>query len=1084
MSASSFADRDPIVDRIINDSSAIATLLERLATSGVVEVSRCGEGPTGLLIAALSERLGRPLLVLTSSPDGAERLRRDAGTFTDEPIGSFPMWESLFEEDSEPDTDTFRERTEAARSLVDGSLKTVVAPVQAVLQPISRDAGSDPRIVLRVGDRISPGDLARSLVDAGYRRFPQVARPGDFSVRGGIFDIYPREGVHPYRIDFFDEEIDSISTVSVSDGRSGEQVEMVVLTLEPKENWFIRGFTGKERLLFDLLPEDAVLAVWNPQEVEEKARFLVGQWSGRREKAVLDEFWARAGRNTRLQLDQFVPEQGRGAINLPVISAEAFQGSMESSIVAIGEEVARGGEVVVFFRQEAEVERFGEVLEEASIEGNCRTRIGDISSGFRWQEDGGGVLVSGSAALGRSRSLERKQKKRAEGRIVDSFLELEEGSLVVHIAHGIARFRGIRNVKRGFRRGDFLVLEFSEGVQLLVPVERIDLVQKYIGGGGRHARLDKISGTAWSKRKAKVEEGLHDLASEMLEIQALRAERPGHSFAEDSHQQKEFDASFPFEETPDQLQSMITVSSDLQAPRPMDRLICGDVGYGKTEVAMRAAFKVVQEGKQVAVLVPTTVLAQQHLVTFRDRMAEFPVRIDAISRFRSRKEQTEIIERASSGKLDILIGTHRLLSGDVHFKDLGLIVIDEEQRFGVAHKERLKHLRRLVDILTLTATPIPRTLHLSLVGAKDISSLNDPPEGRNAIHTEVCHYEEARFREIILRELNRDGQVFYLHNRVRTIHNCCEKLRRLIPEAVIAEVHGQMNEHHLEEKMVSFIEKKTNVLVTTSIIESGLDIPSANTLIVERADRFGLSQLHQLRGRVGRGSHRAYCYLLVPEDRPIAPDARHRLQAIEEYSQLGAGFQIAMRDLEIRGAGNILGKEQSGHIATVGYDLYCRLLERAVAQIRGTPWEEPPDVEVVLAGECRIPEEYLTDTRQRLRIYRSIATALQGAVLDDIAVDLIETCGPLPEETARLIALQRLRIRLGSWGVRRCWTEDGWLLVTGDRSAARRGLMGLGWELLDLPDGQLAGRPKGESNSIEDLDSVLNLFSITTSAKA
>jgi transcription-repair coupling factor (superfamily II helicase) len=478
----------------------------------------------------------------------------------------------------------------------------------------------------------------------------------------------------------------------------------------------------------------------------------------------------------------------------------------------------------------------------------------------------------------------------------------------------------------------------------------------------------------------------------------------------------------------------------------------------------------------VAVLVPTTVLAQQHLVTFRERMAEWPVKIEALSRFLSRKEQSAALERTAAGDVDILIGTHRLLSGDVTFPDLGLIVIDEEQRFGVAHKEKLKQLRRLVDVLTLTATPIPRTLHMSLVGVKDISSLHDAPEGRAPIQTEVCSFDDMRFRQIVLRELNRDGQVYWLHNRVTSIEDCRHRVEALLPEAEVAVAHGQMNEHELEDKMIRFIDKETNILISTTIIESGLDIPSANTLIIERADRFGLSQLHQLRGRVGRSHHKAYCYLLIPEDRPLKMDSRRRLQAIEEYSELGSGFQIAMRDLEIRGAGNILGKDQSGHIGAVGYDLFCRLLERAVADLRGVPWEEPPDVEIALRGLCRIPEEYVSDTRQRLRSYRSIATALRQTELDVISEDLLDRYGPLPTETARLIGQQRLRIRLGSWGVKRIAPEEGWLVLHGDQVAIRQGVQGLGWQVRDLPDGTIAGRPKG-SPAPADLAAMLAVLS-------
>ena len=1067
-------DRDLLIERILRDSSVLGEVCSRLASDPVLHVGRCGEGAVGLLVAAITEKVGRPLIILTSSPDAAQRLRNDVSTFTPHPIGEFPMWESLFEEDSEPDLDTFRDRFETIRALETGRIKTVIAPVQAVLQPVGQDTGEDHRVVLRRGDRRSQRDLAKALVEAGYRRFPQVARPGDFAIRGGLFDVWPRESAVPYRLDFFDDEIDLIQSISPRDQKVSGDLEVVVLTLAPRESWFIRGWTGQQRLLFDVLPDNAIVAAWEPKEVIDKVQFLVGQWAGGNRQPLCEGFWERAGRHARLQLDPLIPEGGHRPLQLPVVSADRYQGSLEGTVTALADTADRGEEVVVFLRQEAEAERFRDVLSDASVGPGVRVILGQLSTGFRWHEDGGGIFVSGNAALGRKRTVEKTKRKRVEGRAVDNFLELEEGQLVVHVTHGIARYRGLRAVRDGIRQGDFLVLEFAESVTLLVPVERIDMVQKYIGGGRTVGKLDKIGGSLWSKKKAKAEDSVHDLAGELLEVQAIRAERSGYSFPEDDEKMKAFEDAFPFNETTDQLHSMEAIKGDMQKPKPMDRLVCGDVGYGKTELAMRAAFKAVAAGKQVAILVPTTVLAQQHLVSFRERMAEWPVKVEAISRFLSKKKQNLVLEKISQGEVDILIGTHRLLSGDVHFKDLGLIVIDEEQRFGVAHKEKLKQLRRLVDVLTLTATPIPRTLHMSLVGVKDISSLHEAPEGRAPIQTEVTAFEERRFRQIGLREINRDGQIYWLHNRVSSIHECKQRVESILPEAKTIVAHGQMEENELEECMIEFIEKRANVLISTTIIESGLDIPSANTLIVERADRFGLAQLHQLRGRVGRSHNKAYCYLVVPDDQPIRPEARTRLQAIEEYSDLGSGFQIAMRDLEIRGAGNILGKEQSGHIGAVGYDLFCRLLERAVARLRGSAAEEPPDVEIILSGLCLIPDSYLPDTRQRLRHYRLIATALRNGQLDVITEDLSDQYGPIPAETHRLIGQQRLRIHMGSWGVNRIAPEDGWLILRGNREGIHRGLQGMGWEIRDLPDGTTAGRPHGQL-APDELDGVLEV---------
>lgn len=1064
-------------DRLFDQSRVLPQIAERLETERSMTLVRATDAAAGFVLAYLSRYYGKSLVVLTASPDAAEGYRRDWSQFLDYPVAEFPMWESLFEEGSEPDPDTYRQRHEVVDSLASGERLSIVTPVQAVLQPVGKKTERrDRRLVLRTEEVFPPEDLARSLVDAGYRRFPQVARPGDFSLRGGIFDVFPREGSQPYRIDFFGDEIDSIRTFSLEDQRSRDEVQLLVLTLAARGDFFIRGFTGSELTLLDSLPDDTTLVLVDPSAIRERVDSLVGQWAPGRRRQIVDDFWARTGRLSHLSLEPLTAEKGLRPITLPVKSAARFQGGLERVMGEIERLGKSGSEVEVFFRQLAEVERFEEILSEHEVPtDHLELRVGEISQGFEWDEGTGGTFISGSALLGQTRTLVRRVKKKVLTRAVDSFLDLTDGDVVVHLSHGIGKYCGIREVSEGQRKGDHLVIEYREGVQVLVPAERIDLVQRYVGGGKAAPRLDRIGSKSWANRKAKVEEDIQDLAAEMIEVQAIRAQRKGYSYPPNNEWQREFEASFPFQETADQLSAMEAIREDLESEKPMDRLVCGDVGYGKTEVAMRAAFKVVQGGKQVAIVVPTTVLAQQHYVTFRDRMAEFPVRIEALSRLRSRKEQTEILGRAHEGKVDIVIGTHRLFSSDVSFKDIGLIVIDEEQRFGVAHKEKLKQLRRMVDVLTLTATPIPRTLHLALLGVKDISSLDEAPQGRSPIHTETCMADDGRFREIILRELNRDGQVYFLHNRVKSIKWRRQELEQLVPEARMVEVHGQMDEKELEKRMVGFINKEFDVLVCTTIIESGLDIPSANTLIVERADRFGLAEMHQLRGRVGRSQHKAYAYFVVPEDRPVGQDARTRLSAIEEYSQLGAGFQIAMRDLEIRGAGNILGKEQSGHIAVVGYDLYCRLLERAVHKLRGEETQEPPDVDIAIPAECRIAREYVSDETQRLRIYRSLATSLTEDAVADLAAGLEDRYGPIPPETAQLIELQRMRIVLGGWGARKATVDSGWLMLEGDANSLRASLRANRWEVVEPPGRALGARPPSgdEIQSLSDAATAL-----------
>ena len=552
-------------------------------------------------------------------------------------------------------------------------------------------------------------------------------------------------------------------------------------------------------------------------------------------------------------------------------------------------------------------------------------------------------------------------------------------------------------------------------MRVYVPASKIDLVQKYVGGGKSDPELSKLGGTGWQHRKAKVQAAVLDLASEMISLQALREAQPGFAFPPDSDWQTEFEAAFPYTETPDQLTTLAEIKTDMRKPRPMDRLICGDVGYGKTELAVRAAFKAVDNGKQVAVLAPTTVLAEQHQRTFSQRLAEFPFAVECLSRFRTTGEQKRILSRLAEGGVDVVVGTHRLVSADVHFKDLGLVIIDEEQRFGVEHKERLKRLRREVDVLTMTATPIPRTLHLSLLGIRDISNLETPPPDRLAIETRIVRFDKQLVRNAILRELNREGQVYFVHNRVHDIQAIADRIRSIVPEVRVAIAHGQMAADELEEAMLKFVRREADVLVATTIIESGLDIPNANTIFINQADNYGLADLHQLRGRVGRFKHRAYAYLLLDSDKQVSPTAARRLKAIEEFTELGAGFKIAMRDLEIRGAGNILGTQQSGHIAAVGYELYCQLLENAVREFKGQARRTPLEVTVDLPWTAYFPRDYIAGQRQRIEAYRRLARVRGLDRLDDFRQELRDRYGPPPETAEWLLRLAELRLLATHW---------------------------------------------------------------------
>ncbi|HTL28997.1 MAG TPA: transcription-repair coupling factor, partial [Tepidisphaeraceae bacterium] len=652
--------------------------------------------------------------------------------------------------------------------------------------------------------------------------------------------------------------------------------------------------------------------------------------------------------------------------------------------------------------------------------------------GFMYEPSAGKrpLALLGHHELFHRYEMRRRVKKVIASRPVDSFLDLKVGDYVVHVAHGIAKFTGMQTIQKDGKSEEYLTLRFADNATLHVPAARINLIQKYIGGFHGHPQLSRLGSGAWEKQKAKVSEAVMDMAAELIDIQAARNAEAGLAYPPDTEWQLEFEAEFPYEPTADQVTAAEDIKQDMQKRRPMDRLLCGDVGYGKTEMAMRAAFKAVEYGKQVAVLVPTTVLAEQHYRSFKERMVNYPFVVDSISRFKTTRQQKEIVQKLKEGAIDILIGTHRLISKDVNFNDLGLVVIDEEQRFGVTHKERLKQMRKTVDVLTMSATPIPRTLHMSMLGLRDISSLTTAPQDRRSVVTEVMAYDPNRIKLAILRELQREGQVYFVHNRVHNIIEVAETIQAMVPEARIIIGHGQMPDGEMEDAMLKFIRHEADILVCTTIIESGLDIPNANTIIINSADRFGLSELHQLRGRVGRWKHRAYCYLLLPPDRPVTPVAAKRLKAIEEYSHLGAGFKIAMRDLEIRGAGNILGPEQSGHIATVGYEMYCQLLEDAVRQLKHEAKPSTPDAHVDIGISAFIPKTYIAGDRQRMDIYRRLTRCTSVEMLHMLEHDMTDAFGEPPRQVNVLFALTELRLLAGVYGIESIIRHDPDVVLT------------------------------------------------------
>ncbi len=780
----------------------------------------------------------------------------------------------------------------------------------------------------------------------------------------------------------------------------------------------------------DLLPAQSWVTLIDLQDITSEGRHYLERLRDPRGLFSVNSVLERCQQRPLVTISPLAAGGGRYQCHLQVESVERFSGARAEVLNELADVLGKNERVLIACHNEAEQARLKEIFQQAdpTLSKRVTLCIGRVARGFRLVPQG--LVVIGDNELFNRHEVRRSGKARKwETRALDSFLELSDGDYVVHLSYGIARFHGMTVMRSQDQMEEHLELEFRNNVRLFVPATLIQLVQKYVGGGKTGPELSLYGGTAWEKKKQRVTEAVEDLAQDMVVLQAKRNAMPGFACPPDTPLIKEFDDAFPYQPTPDQVTAIAACKSDLERPRPMDRLICGDVGYGKTEVAMRAAFKAIAAGRQVAVLVPTTVLAEQHYRTFGERMAEFPVTVESLSRFKTKGEQARTVRQLAEGTIDVVIGTHRLVSKDVKFKDLGLVVIDEEQRFGVDIKERLKHLRLEVDVLTLSATPIPRTLHMSLLGIRDISNLTTPPQDRQAVTTRVVRWDGDLIRQAFVRELNRNGQIFFVHNRIFDIHDIVAKLQQIVPEARFDVGHGQMSGDELEGAMLRFVRGQTDVLVCTTIIESGVDIPNANTIFIHQAENYGLADLHQLRGRVGRYKHRAYCYLLVEEGRSLTDQSAKRLKAIEEFSELGAGFKIAMRDLEIRGAGNILGTEQSGHIATVGYELYCQLLENAVKGMKKEPIKEITHVDVNLQIPAFFPSNYVLPGKHKIEVYRRLATLETLEQLRDFEAELRDRFGPLPEEARWLLELQEIQILARGWSFKHIFVKGDFVVM-------------------------------------------------------
>ncbi len=850
--------------------------------------------------------------------------------------------------------------------------------------------------------------LLKKLGDAGYEHVPQITARGQFAIRGGIVDVFSFHHPMPIRLEWFDAELESIRQFDLDAQTSVEQLPSCTLLLGEAES------VGKQ--LADYIHEDDLTVDVDANWIDATLRIT-----------------------SDVSSDLGTPSENSAAFDFSTAFYDHGLGEFEAGDFVV-DEIKRerffaqlrnwredGWTTFVFCNNEGEIERLRELL--PPVEADAAVFItGTLARGFAYPAGKIAVLCD-SELFGRYRNnrarrlILKRQRETAQRQQID-FSELTDGELVVHLEHGIGRFEELKTVGKE----DVLVLTFAEGAKLYVPLEQSYLVARYVGIGKRNPALSKLGDAAWANAKKKAEKSVFDYASKLLEMHAAREVQQGYAFPPDNKWMREFESSFLYKETPDQLRAIADAKSDMEGERPMDRLICGDVGFGKTEVAIRAAFKAVCAGKQVAVLVPTTVLAEQHYRNFRERVSDYPMTVGLLSRFRTRAQQAETARGMTNGSVDIVIGTHRLISKDIQFKNLGLVVIDEEQRFGVLHKERFKAMWPLVDMLTLSATPIPRTLYMSLMGAKDMSTIETPPANRIPVETIICPYDERVIRDAINREVAREGQVYFLHNRVGDIESVGAKIKKLCPKARVLIGHGQMDEHELEEVMRQFVNGEADVLIATTIIESGVDIPNANTIIIDRADRFGLADLYQLRGRVGRAQHKAYAYLMLPRDMMSAGEARKRIAAIKQYGSLGAGFKIAMRDLEIRGAGNILGTAQSGHIVTIGFDLYCALLRQAIAKLKGQRARHRLDVHVALdfvitrdaewAGRkddatrapAFIPTGYIAETQLRIAAYRKLNEIVTQEQLDLVKKEWRDRYGRLPEAATNLLLISELKL--------------------------------------------------------------------------
>jgi len=1045
------------------------------------------EGRPYIINALIRVANTRSALLITYSEVRAKQLYEDLIAMTGATnIYFYPEADLMLYGVNGMSNELIQSRLEIQNRLALGEKLIIVASVTALLQTlIPLDAFKKFFHKIKLGQFIERDKLIKWLVDAGYQREDIVEAKGQFAVRGDIIDFYPFMGENAYRIELFDDEVDSIRHFDFTTQRSIDKIDEVIISpvkelvydseiisiavdrIEgetDKANYsdqikndvelirqnvrfenierYMPFFYPKPCTLIDFMPDDSLFIIEDEERMKERSNIVYQEFE-RLFKTLLmrgqalpsqvnlitsyDELKERINTKAIISLETFHQLNNKNHIKIDARKIPSFQGNMS----VITDELRRwktdNYAIIIATSSDNRGLRIQEMLQQNGIEAWFTKRSDvalmpqqiyitnmPIANGTQWPAIKLAIITDHELFGAQKRHVRSKAVKSVQK--ISAFSELNVGDYVVHENYGIGQYMGIKKLTVDGKSRDYLLIRYAEGDNLYVPTDRMSLVQRYIGDG-TSPKLSKLGSSEWAKTKAKVRESVKEMANELVKLYASRNLVKGYAFGPDTVWQVQLEESFPYQETPDQLQAIEEIKADMESEKPMDRLLCGDVGYGKTEVALRAAFKAVMDGKQVALLVPTTVLAQQHYNTFTSRLADFPIKVDVISRFRSSQEQRDIIKRIKSGDIDIIIGTHSLLNNKIRFHDLGLLIIDEEQRFGVAHKEALKKLKANVDVLTLTATPIPRTLHMSLSGIRDISIIETPPEGRYPVQTYVMEYDEDTIKDIILKEMDRGGQIYFVYNHVNSIDIMAARLRELVPQARIAVAHGQMDNDKLENIMMDFMDGFYDILLCTTIIETGLDIPNVNTLIVYDADHFGLAQLYQLRGRVGRSTKLAYAYFTYRKDKILSEESEKRLHAITEFTEFGSGFKIALRDLEIRGAGNLLGAEQHGHMAAVGYDMYCRLLEEAIAELKGESIEEGPDTFIDLKVDAYIPTAYIPNEAQRIEIYKRIMSISDVKEGYDVEDEIEDRFGNIPESVRNLLTIMHIKLLAKKIGI-------------------------------------------------------------------